>query len=110
MTTTTRSADTALHFLRTAYEPDDCVALLLKSHHTGDTAQRVGPLAMLLDLRVHAWLRAMNVQRYSVFVGVNTIQPGVRVRTKRAIAAIRHVFLDADHDATQLLATLTARR
>src|SRR4051794_8581514 len=104
MTPAERSADIALHFLRTAYEPDDCVALLLKSHHTGDTTQRVGPLSMATDPRVHAWLRMMNAKRYSVFVAVNTIQAGVRARTKRAIAAIRHVFLDADRDAPQLLA------
>lgn len=34
-----------LQFLRAAYEPDDWVAVFLKSYETGWTAQRVGPLS-----------------------------------------------------------------
>lgn len=101
--------EAAMRFLRTAYEPDDWIALFLKSYETGKTAQRVGPLSLFLEPRVHAWLRAMNAQRFNVYVSVNAIRPGVRARTKGAIGAVRHVFLEADHDGPQLLATLARR-
>jgi hypothetical protein len=65
---------------------------------------------MMLDPRVHTWLRFMNAKRYSVFVSINAIRPGTRARTKHAIGAIRHMFLDADRDAPQLLATIATRR
>ncbi len=47
----------AMRFLRTAYEPDDWIALFLKSYESGRTIQRVGPLSLFLEPRVHAWPR-----------------------------------------------------
>lgn len=101
--------EAALRFLRTAYEPDDWIALFLKSYDTGKTVQRVGPLSLFLEPRVHAWLRAMNAQRFNVYVSVNAIQPGRRSRTKDAIGTIRHIFLDADHDGAKVLDQIAIR-
>jgi hypothetical protein len=98
-----------LRFLRTAFHPDDWVAIFLKSYETGLVAQRVGPLDWVMHPRFQAWLRFKNVQRYNVYVSVNAIQPGRRARTREAIGAIRHVFLEADHDGPAILAKIAAR-
>src|SRR5262245_17307900 len=103
------NSDAAVEFLRTAYEPDDWIALFLKSYVTGRCAQRVGPLALFLEPRMHAWLRAMNAQRFNVYVSVNAIMPGARTRTKAAIGAIRHVFVEADDDARAVISKIEAR-
>jgi hypothetical protein len=100
----------ALRFLCTAFEPDDWIAVFLRCHETGQVRQRVGPLARFLQPSFHRWLRAMNAQRFNVYVSVNTIRPGCRRRTKDAIAAVRHVFLEADHDGCGLLERIGARR
>lgn len=104
--------DTAasMRFLRIAYEPDDWIALFLKSYETGRTAQRVGPLSLFLEPRIHAWLRAMNAQRFNVYVSVNAVRPGVRARTKNAIGAVRHLFLEADEDGWGVLSKLAECR
>jgi hypothetical protein len=102
------NTDAALQFLRTAYEPEDWIALFLKSYVTGRTTQRVGPLGLFLEPRMHAWLRAMNAQRFNVYVSVNAIKPGVRARTKDAIGAVRHLFLEADDDGAAVLTELAA--
>ena len=47
--------DAPLRFLRTAFRPDDWIAVLLKSHETGGTAQRVGPLSLIAHPRFQAW-------------------------------------------------------
>ena len=99
-----------LRFLRTAYQPDDWVAVFLKSYETGRVVQRVGPLSMVVTPRYQAWLRSQNARRYNVYIGVNGIAPGRRSRTREAIGAIRHVFLEADHDGPRVLATLAGRR
>lgn len=101
--------EAALRFLRTAYDPDDWIALFLKSYETGQTLQRVGPLSLFLQPKVHAWLRAMNAQRFNVYVSVNAIKPGVRKRTKEAIAAVRHVFVEADQDGSTVVAKAAGR-
>ena len=102
--------DAPLRFLRTAFQPDDWVAVLLKSHDTGGTAQRVGPLSLIAHPRFQAWLRAQSARRFSVFVSVNAIRPQRKARTRDAIGDIRHVFLDADRDGQGVLAAIAARR
>jgi hypothetical protein len=102
--------DAPIEFLRSAFRPDDWIAMLLKSHETGGTAQRVGPLSLITNPKFQAWLRAQNARRFSVFVSMNTIRPQRKARTRDAIAEIRHVFLDADRDGPAVLATIAARR
>ena len=102
--------DAPIRFLRTQFMPDDWVAILLKSHDTGGTAQRVGPVSLISSPRFQAWLRAENARRFSVFVSVNAIRPQRKARTREAIGEIRHVFLDADRDGPAVLAAIAARR
>lgn len=90
--------------------PDDWVAILLKSHDTGGTTQRVGPVSLIASPKFQAWLRAENARRFSVFVSVNAIRPQRKARTREAIGEVRHVFLDADRDGPAVLAAIAARR
>ncbi len=98
-----------LRFLHAAFRPDDWIAVLLKSHDTGGTAQRVGPLSLITNPKFQAWLRAENARRFSVFVSVNAIRPQRKARTRDAIGDIRHVFLDADRDGPSVLTRIAAR-
>jgi hypothetical protein len=52
----------------------------------------------------------MNSRKYSVFVSVNAITSGRRSRTRDAIGAVRHVFLDADDDGVAVLSRVESRR
>jgi hypothetical protein len=97
-------------FLRTAFHPDDWVAVFLKSHDTGGTAQRVGPLSLICHPKLQAWLRAQNARRFSVYVSINAIRPQRRARTREAAGEIRHVFPDADKDGDGVLQAIGARR
>lgn len=102
--------DAPVRFLRTAFHPDDWVAVFLKSHDTGGTTQRVGPLSLICHPKFQAWLRAQNARRFSVYVSINAIRPQRRARTRDAIGEIRHVFLDADRDGDGVLQSIGARR
>jgi hypothetical protein len=98
-----------LRFLRTAYDPEDWVAVLLKSYDTGHAVQRVGPVNWIASPRFQAWLRAKNAGRANVFVSVNVVQPDQRSRRRDAVRAIRHLFLDADRDASHVVAAIAVR-
>ena len=102
--------DAPVRFLRTIFEPTDWAAIFLKSYDTLGVAQRVGPVSWIQSERVQRWLRAMNARKYNVFVSVNVIASGRRSRTRDAIGAVRHVFLDADHDGRAVLSRVEARR
>src|SRR5687768_2579569 len=97
-------------FLRTVFEPTDWVAIFLKSYERSGVAQRVAPVSWVQSERVQRWLRAMNARKYNVFASVNAIAAGRRCRTREAIGAVRHVFLDADHDGPAVLSRVATRR
>ena len=97
-----------IRFLRTAYDAADWIAVFLKTYRTGDVAQRVVPVSAAISPRFQAWLRHRNANGWNVYVSVNAVLPG-RSRTRRAIAAVRHVFLEEDGDGPGLLAALTTR-
>jgi hypothetical protein len=101
--------DAPLRFLRTAFLPDDWIAVLLKRYDTGEAVQRVGPVAMVLDPRFQSWLRFKNARRFNVFVSVNALTPGRRSRTRDSVSAVRHVFLDADREADGVLDAIAQR-
>jgi hypothetical protein len=101
--------DAPLRFLSIAYSPDDWVAVLLKSHDTGGTAQRVGPLSLIAHPRFQAWLRAQSVRRFGVYISLNAIRPQRKARTRDAIGDIRHLFVDADRNGQAVLEAIKAR-
>ncbi len=97
-----------IRFLRTAYDAADWIAVFLKTYRTGDVAQRVVPVSAAISSHFQAWLRHRNAHGWNVYVSVNSVVPG-RSRTRRAIATVRHVFLEEDGDGPGLLAALTTR-
>lgn len=99
-----------LQFLRTAYDAEDWIAVFLKRYDTGEAVQRVGPTTLFQQAKMQAWLRLMNARHFNVYVSVNAVTPGRRTRTRDAIRAIRHVFVEVDHDGRGVLATINARR
>lgn len=98
-----------LQFLRTAYEPGDWIAVLLKPHGLGDAMQRVGPVDLVACTRFQAWLRAANAAKHSIYVSVNVVQPEQRSRRREAIHAIRHIVLDVDWSAADVLREIETR-
>ena len=95
-------------FLRTAFEADDWVAVFLKNYRMREIAQRVVSVSAATNSRFQAWLRHRNANGWNVYVSVNAVVPG-RSRARRAIAAVRHVFLEEDRDGPKLLTTLASR-
>ncbi len=98
-----------VRFLRRCFQPDDWIAIFLKNYQSGQVAQRIGPISWATSDHVQAWLHAMNVRRFNVYCSVNAIATGGRSRTRTAIKAIRHVFLDADRDGLTVLARVAER-
>jgi|SRR5713101_2201310 len=96
-------------FLHVAYDADDWVAIFLKSSATGLATQRVGPISRIASATFQAWLRLENAAGVNVYVSVNAVGPDQRSRRRSAIHTIRHVFLDADDDASGVLRAIADR-
>ena len=101
--------DASVRFLGIGYEPEDWIAVFLKSYATGKVAQRVGPVALVMSTRFQEWLRRENDGLANVYVSVNAVRPGQLTRTRRAIREIRHIFAEADHDGAEVIRTVDGR-
>jgi hypothetical protein len=96
-------------FLRTAYEPDDWIAVLVKSH-AARVAQRIVPVSFAMTSTFQEWLTREHAQHGAhVFVSVNAFSPRLVSRSRTAVTAIRHVFLDADRESDAILAAVSLR-
>jgi hypothetical protein len=95
--------------LRLGYQPDDWVAIFLKSYRTGTITQRIAPLSLVTSARFQAWLRARNAHGWNVYVSTNAVRPRGRSRARSDIWTVRHVFLEADVDGCAVLARLADR-
>jgi hypothetical protein len=77
--------------------------------HTGVRRETVSELTLRRRVRTHRKHR--HLRRFHImFVRVNAIALGRRARTRDAIGAVRHVFLDADHDGLAVLSRVEAGR
>lgn len=108
-TVSTSQARPNVEFLRVAFAPGDWVAVFLKSYVDGRVAQRVASVQWVASDPVQAWLRAMNAHRFNVYVSVNAFEPGSRNRTRACVAAVRHVFIEADADGDKVLGRIESR-
>jgi hypothetical protein len=99
-----------LRLLRVGYDSDDWAAVFLKSYRTGETCQRLAPVSQIAGPRFLSWLRARNAGGWNIYVSVNAVNPQHRSRARDSIAAVRHLFIEIDHDAADALASLAARR
>ena len=97
--------EASMRFLRTAYEPDDWIAVFLKSYDDRpDAAARRPAVAVprTQGARVAAGDECQAVQRLRQRQCHHARRQ--RTRTKDAIAAVRHIFLEADEDGPERLA------
>lgn len=106
---TTPDLDLARHFLGASYATDEWVAVLCKATDTGRVRQHVAPVTQWQSPRWGLWLAAMQRHRFNVYVSVNALVPQTQRRTREAVQAVRHVFLDADDDGPITLARITHR-
>ena len=98
-----------LRLLRAGFAPNDWVAVFLKSYASGEACQRVASISQVSRPEFLAWLRSRNAIGWNAYVSVNGIRPRSRSRSRQSVAAIRHVFLEADEDGPRVLARIAAR-
>jgi RepB DNA-primase from phage plasmid len=101
--------DDALDFLGKAFRLDDWIAVMVKSTATDRVSQRVAPVSVLTSTSVQAWLDREDRTGSSVYVSVNALSARRVSRRRSNVTAIRHVFLDVDHDSAAVLSAIASR-
>jgi hypothetical protein len=96
-------------YIRENFPPDDRLATVLLNKRANAVIQRLASAERIAGSDYLAWLHSRNEQGYEVYISMNALRPDAQNRTKGAIAAIRHIFLDLDENGTAALDTLLRR-
>jgi len=98
-----------IRYLRENFQPGDRIAVVLIQKQTHKVIQRIAGVDKIAGNEFQAWLRHANANKYEVYVGMNTLKPDARTRTKEDIAVIRHIYLDFDHNGTAAVQSMIKR-
>ena len=89
-------------FIKGNFKPDDRLAVACK-YRDGWFWQYFVSAKILAEARSLEWLKKQNNLGANIYIGMNALKPDAQQRTKRNVAAVRHVYLDIDHDGEKVL-------
>ena len=94
---------TAPNYIRANFDPSDRLAVLVRNRRRGDTLQRISTAVRIAAPQFQDWLRYKNERDGSdIYLGMNPLKPEAHTRTKDDIQAIKHLYIDLDHDGSQI--------
>src|SRR5713101_4331789 len=97
----------ATDYIRTNFQSSDRLAILVRNRNRGETVQRIATSARIVEPAFQEWMHFKNEKEScDIYVGMNTLKPEARTRTKEDIDTIRHLYLDIDHDGPAALAKI----
>src|SRR5260370_20309709 len=97
----------ATEYIRTNFHSSDRLAILVRNRNRGQTVQRITNVARIVEPAFQEWMHFKNEKEScDIYVGMNTLKPEARTRTKEDIQTIRHLYVDIDHDGPAALAKI----
>ena len=97
----------ATEYVRTNFHSSDRLAILVRNRNRGETVQRITTSARIVEPAFQEWMHFKNEKEScDIYVGMNTLKPEARTRTKEDIQTIRHLYVDIDHDGPAALAKI----
>ena len=98
---------TSADYSRANFEPSERIAVLLRNAKRRETVQRISTAEKIAANPFQDWLRYKNTKEgFDIYVGMNALKPTAFTRTKDDILAIRHLYVDLDHDGSASLAVI----
>jgi hypothetical protein len=94
-------------YIRANFHPTDRIAVLVRNRERSETIQRISTVGKLVTDSFQDWMRYKNERDFcDIYVGMNALKPQAHTRTKEDILAIRHLYIDLDHDGSASLAAI----
>ena len=90
---------TPTEYIRANFQPSDRIAVLVRNRERGEIIQRISTADRVAPPSFQDWMRYKNEKdACDVYVGMNALKPQAHTRTKEDVLAIRHLYVDLDHD------------
>ena len=102
--------DGATRYVQANFAPSDRLAVVLINKQTPAVIQRITTAQKIAGSDFQAWLQHRNAQRFEIYLSMNALHDGAHSRTKADVAAIRHIYLDFDHNGDEAVRTLFFKR
>ena len=102
--------DVATRYVQANFAPSDRLAVVLINKQTPAVIQRITTAQKIAGSDFQAWLQHRNAQRFEIYLSMNALHDGAHSRTKADVAAIRHIYLDFDHNGDEAVRTLFFKR
>ena len=97
----------ATEYILTNFQQTERLAVLMRNGDRGETIQRITTAAKIAEPSFQDWLRHKNEKEsFDIYIGMNTVKPEARTRTKEDIETIRHLYMDIDYDGPAALARI----
>jgi hypothetical protein len=97
----------ATEYILTNLQQTERLAVLMRNSDRGETIQRITTAGKIAEPSFQDWLRHKNEKEsFDIYIGMNTLKPEARSRTKEDIETIRHLYMDIDHDGPAALAKI----
>jgi hypothetical protein len=96
----------AQKFLTRCFDPEETIALLLRSEATAKVTQKIVTVKQAISPRYLGWLAYENTNGANIYVAANPLRSGSRKRTKESIASVRHIYIDVDRDGEARIAAI----
>ena len=94
-------------YILTNFQPSDRLAVLVRNNGRRETVQRITTAEKMAEPSFQDWLLHKNEKEsFDIYIGMNTLKHEARTRTKEDIEAIRHLYMDIDHDGPAALARI----
>jgi hypothetical protein len=98
---------TPAEYIRANFQPSDRIAVLVRNRKRGETIQRISTADKIAAPSFQDWMRYKNEKdACDVYVSMNALKPQAHTRTKEDVLAIRHLYVDLDHDGSASLAAI----
>ncbi len=79
----------ATEYIRTNFHSSDRIAILVRNRHRAETVQRITTSARIVEPAFQEWMHFKNEKEScDIYVGMNTLKPEARTRTKEDIQTI----------------------
>lgn len=98
---------TSADYIRANFQRSDRIAVLLRNAERRESVQRISTAERIAANPFQDWMRYKNAKEdFDIYVGMNALKPTAFTRTKDDILAIRHLYLDLDHQGSASLAMI----
>lgn len=95
---------TSWDYIKDNFQPHDRLAIVIKTQQ--EVIQRIATAEKIASKAYQSWLRFKNAHAGDIYISMNTLKQEALGRTKKDIAAVRHLYLDLDRNAIDSLMSI----